>query len=113
VTELTTMVANPLGMGFLVLPLPFLEDLPEDFDNEGHLLIIKLGGVNWKPLACCGLLLLLLCCFECDRLWLRCGGVTMRNVLHVYRVFDHKLKAHKLPKHLLRGHHLVPRIFTQ
>jgi hypothetical protein len=98
------MVAKPLGMGFVVLPLPLLEDLSKNFDNEGHH-IIQLGGVNWKPHAWSGLLLLLFRRFECNGLWLGCGGVVVGNVLHVSGVFDHKLKAHKLPKHLLRGHH--------
>jgi hypothetical protein len=48
VTGLTTPVANPLGARFVVLPLPLLEDLPKALDDKSHLLIVKLGGVNWK-----------------------------------------------------------------
>jgi hypothetical protein len=33
VTGLTTLVANLLGTGFVVLPLPLLEDLPKAFDD--------------------------------------------------------------------------------
>jgi hypothetical protein len=32
-TGLTTFVANLLGTGFVVLPLPLLEDLPKAFDD--------------------------------------------------------------------------------
>ena len=32
-TGLTTLVANLLGMGFVVLPLPLLEDLAKAFDD--------------------------------------------------------------------------------
>ena len=45
-TGLTTLVANLLGMGFVVSPLPLLEDLAKALDDERHLLIIKLGGVD-------------------------------------------------------------------
>ena len=55
--ELTTTVATPLGMWLVVLALPLLEDLPEAFNNEGRLLIIKLRGVYWKPHAWSGLFL--------------------------------------------------------
>jgi hypothetical protein len=47
VTGLTTPVANPLGAGFIVLPLPLLEDLPEALDDKSNLLIVKLGDVDW------------------------------------------------------------------
>jgi hypothetical protein len=49
-TRRTTTVANPLGIWFVLLALLLLEDLPEALDNKGHLFIIKLGGVYWKPL---------------------------------------------------------------
>jgi hypothetical protein len=48
VTGLSTHIANPLGAGFVALPLPLLEDLPEALDNKSHLLIVELGGVDWK-----------------------------------------------------------------
>jgi hypothetical protein len=48
VTGLTTPVANPLGTGFVVLPLPLLEDLLKALDDKRHLLIVELGGVNWE-----------------------------------------------------------------
>jgi hypothetical protein len=34
ITGLTTPVANPLGAGFIVLPLPLFEDLPEALDDK-------------------------------------------------------------------------------
>jgi hypothetical protein len=45
-TGLTTFVAHPLGARFVVLPPPLLEDLTEALDDERHLLIVELGGVN-------------------------------------------------------------------
>jgi hypothetical protein len=45
-TGLTTLVAHFLGAGFVVLPPPLLEDLAEALDDERHLLIVELGGVN-------------------------------------------------------------------
>jgi mannose/fructose/N-acetylgalactosamine-specific phosphotransferase system component IID len=47
VTRLTTPIANPLGAGFIVLPLPLLEDLLEALDEKIHLLIVKIGDVDW------------------------------------------------------------------
>jgi hypothetical protein len=46
VTRLTTHVANPLGTGFVVLPLPLLEDFLEALNDKSHLLIVELGGVD-------------------------------------------------------------------
>jgi hypothetical protein len=43
---LTTFVAHPLGAGFVVLPPPFLEDLTIVLDDELHLLVVELGGVD-------------------------------------------------------------------
>jgi hypothetical protein len=48
-TGLTTFVAHPLGAGFVVLPPPLLEDLTEALDDERHLLIVELGGVDGEP----------------------------------------------------------------
>jgi hypothetical protein len=43
---LTTPLANPLGTGFVVLPLPLFEDLTKALDDKSHLLIVKFGGVD-------------------------------------------------------------------
>jgi hypothetical protein len=48
-TGLTTFVAHPLGAGIVILPPPLLEDLTEALDDERHLLIVELGGVDWEP----------------------------------------------------------------
>ena len=45
-TGLTTLVAHFLRAGFVVLPPPLLEDLAEALDDERHLLIVELGGIN-------------------------------------------------------------------
>jgi hypothetical protein len=39
---------------FFILSLPLPKDLPEDFDDEGHLLIVEFGGVDLSPFAWCG-----------------------------------------------------------
>jgi hypothetical protein len=46
---LTTLVAHPFGAGFVVLPSPLLEDLTEALDDECHLLVVELGGVDGEP----------------------------------------------------------------
>jgi hypothetical protein len=46
VIGLTTLVTHFLGVGFVVLPPPLLEDLAEALDDKRHLLIVELGGVN-------------------------------------------------------------------
>jgi hypothetical protein len=46
VTGLTTPVANPLGAGFVLLPLPLLEDLSEALNDKSHLLVVKLGSIH-------------------------------------------------------------------
>jgi hypothetical protein len=48
-TWLTTLVANLLGTGFVVSPLPLLEDLAKALDDEHHLLVVELGGVDGEP----------------------------------------------------------------
>jgi hypothetical protein len=45
-TGLTTLVANFLGVGLIILPPPLLEDLAEALDDERHLLIVELRGVD-------------------------------------------------------------------
>jgi hypothetical protein len=47
VNGLTTPIAHHLGTGFVVLPLPLLEDLSKVLDDKSHLLVVELGGVNW------------------------------------------------------------------
>ena len=48
-TSLTTLVAHFLGMGFVVSPLPLLEDLAKALDGERHFLVVELGGVDGEP----------------------------------------------------------------
>jgi hypothetical protein len=48
-TELTTLVAHPFGAGFVVLPPPLLEDLAKALNDERHLLVVGLGGVDGEP----------------------------------------------------------------
>jgi hypothetical protein len=48
-TELTTLVAYFLGAGLVVFPPPLFEDLAEALDDERHLLVIELGGVDGDP----------------------------------------------------------------
>ena len=45
-TRLTTFVAHFLGAGLVILPPPLLEDLAETLDDERHLLIVELRGVD-------------------------------------------------------------------
>jgi hypothetical protein len=45
-TGLTTFVAHPFRAGFVVLSPPLLEDLAEALDDERHLLVVELGGVD-------------------------------------------------------------------
>jgi hypothetical protein len=111
VTGLTTPVANPLGTGFVVLPLLLLEYLPKALDHKSHLLVVKLGGVNWNS-SWCRHLLLFFCCFECNGLHLGCGGGTLLQVDNVFGVFDQKFKAHKLANHFLGRHLFISRIPT-
>jgi hypothetical protein len=48
-TRLTTLVAHFLGAGLVIFPPPLLEDLAETLDNERHLLVVELGGVDGEP----------------------------------------------------------------
>jgi hypothetical protein len=48
-TELTTLVANFLGVGLVIFPPPLLEDLAETLDDERHFLDVELGGVDGEP----------------------------------------------------------------
>jgi hypothetical protein len=48
-TGLTTLVANLLGAGFVILPPLLLEDLAKALDDERHLLIVELGGIDGDP----------------------------------------------------------------
>jgi hypothetical protein len=48
-TGLTTLVAHPLRVGFVILPPPLLEDLTEALDDERHLLIVELAGIDGEP----------------------------------------------------------------
>jgi hypothetical protein len=73
VAGLTTLVANLLGAGLVILPPPLLEDLAKAFDDKCHLLVVELGGVDWLS-TWCRLLLLLLRRLECNRLSFGRGG---------------------------------------
>jgi hypothetical protein len=48
-TGLTTLVAHPFGTGLVIFPLPLLEDLAKALDDERHLLIVELGGIDGEP----------------------------------------------------------------
>ena len=101
VTRLTMPIAHPFGVGLVVLPPPFLEDLAKALNDERHLLVVELGGVDWKPTRC-RLLLLVFRRFERDGLHLGCGGGASLNDL--FGAFDHEFKAHKLSYHFLGRH---------
>jgi predicted lysophospholipase L1 biosynthesis ABC-type transport system permease subunit len=49
VTRLTTLVAHLLGTGFVVSPLPLLDDLAKALDDERHFLVVELGGIDGEP----------------------------------------------------------------
>jgi hypothetical protein len=88
VTRLTTPITYPLGMGFVVLPLPLLEDLSKALDGKSHLLDVELGGIDWES-TWCRLFLLFFRCFESNGLHLGRGGGVLFQVDNVFRVFDH------------------------
>jgi hypothetical protein len=100
---LTTFVAHPFGVRFVVLPPPLFEDLTEALDDELHLLVVELRGVIWKP-TWRRLPLFFFRRFECDGLHLGCGGGALLQVDNVFGVLDHKFKAHKLANDLLGKH---------
>jgi hypothetical protein len=87
-TRLTTLVAHPLGARFVVLPPPLLEDLAKALDDERHLLVVELGGIDGEP-TLCRLFFLLFRRFECDGLHLGCGGVALLQIDDVFGAFDH------------------------
>jgi hypothetical protein len=110
VIELTTPASHPFGAGLVVLPPPLLEDLTKALNDKSHLLIVELGGIDWKSTWC--RLLLLFRCFECNGLHLGCRGGALLQVDNVFGVFDHKFKAHKHANHLLGRQLFVSRIPT-
>jgi hypothetical protein len=99
-TGLTTLVANFLGAGLVIIPPPLLENLVKTLD-ERHLLIVELGGIDGEPTGC-RLVFLLLRRFECDGLHLECGGGASLDDL--FGAFDHQFKVHKLSYNLLGRH---------
>jgi hypothetical protein len=111
VTGLTTPVAHPLGIGLVVLPLSMFKDLPKVVNDKSHLLIVKLGGIDWKS-TWCRLHLLFFRCFECNGLYLGCGGGALLQVDNMFGVFDHKFKAHKLANHFHGRYLFISRIST-
>jgi hypothetical protein len=108
-TGLTTPIAHPLGTGLVVLPLPLFKDLSKALNDKSHLLVVELGGVDWKS-TWCRLVFLLFHCFECNGLHLGCRGGALLQVDNVLGVFDHKFKAHKLPNHFLGRHLFISRV---
>ena len=48
-TGLTTLVAHLFGTGLVIFPLPLLEDLAKALDDERHLFVVELGGVDGEP----------------------------------------------------------------
>jgi hypothetical protein len=101
-TGLTTFVANLLGTGLVIFPLPLLEDLAEALDDECHLLIVELGGVDGDPTRC-RVFFLLLRCLECNELCFGYGGggTLLDDLLGA---FDNQLKAHKFSYYFLGRH---------
>jgi hypothetical protein len=100
-TGLTTLVANFLGAGLVVFPPPLLEDLAKALDDERHLLVVELGGVNGDPTRC-RVFFLLLRCLECNGLYIGCGGGALLD--DFLGAFDHQLKAHKFSYYFLERH---------
>jgi hypothetical protein len=65
-----------------------LEDLAEALDDERHLLIVELGGVDGEPTRC-RVFFVFFHRFECDGLHLGCGGAALLQVDDVFGAFDH------------------------
>jgi hypothetical protein len=111
VIGLTTPVANPLGTGFVVFPLPLLENLSEALNDKSHLLIVELGGIDWES-TWCRLFLILFHCLESNGLRLGRGSGALLQVDNMFGVFDHKFKTHKLANDLFGRHLFISRIST-
>jgi hypothetical protein len=79
------------------------EDLTEALDDERHLLIVKLEGVDGDP-TWCRILLFFFCRLECDGLHLGCGGAALLQVDDLFGAFNHQFKAHKLSYNFLGRH---------
>jgi hypothetical protein len=101
VTGPTTFVANLLGAGFVILPPPLIEDLAEALDDERHLLVVELGGVDGES-TWCRLFFLFLRRLECDGLYIGCGGGALLD--DFLGALDHQFKAHKFSYKFLRRH---------
>jgi hypothetical protein len=111
VEGLTTPIANPLGIGFVFLPLPLLEDLPEALNVRAiaslsslEASIGSLLGVDSSFFSSVA--------FECNGLHLECGGGALFQVDNVFGVFNHKFKAHKLANYFLGRHLFISWIST-
>ena len=100
-TGLTTLVANFLGAGLVVLLPPLLEDLAKTLDDELHLLVVELGGVDGDSTRC-RVFFLILRCLECHGLHIGCGGGALLD--DFLGAFDHQFKAHKFSYHFLGRH---------
>jgi hypothetical protein len=100
-TGLTAFVVNFLGAGLVVFPLPLLEDLAEALDDERHLLIVELGGVD-RDSTWCRVFFLLLLRLKCYGLHIGCGGGALLD--DFLGAFDHQFKAHKFSYHFLGRH---------
>jgi hypothetical protein len=76
--------------------------LAEALDDERHLLIVELGGVDGDPTRC-RVFFLLLRCLECNGLCFgyEGGGALLDDLLGA---FDHQFKAHKFSYYFLRRH---------
>jgi hypothetical protein len=94
VTGLTKPVAHPFGAGLVVLPPPLLEDLSKALNDKSHLLVVKLGGIDWKPTWC---RLLLFYCFECNGLHRECGGGALLKLTMFFESLIIRSKLTNLP----------------